>query len=275
MANIIPMAGAGARFAKEGYILPKPLIPVSGKPMILQVIKTLPKSDKWIFVIRKEHIKEYAIDRLIKKEIPKAIVVSEENPKGQATSCMMALPYLEPNEPMLVAACDNGMVFDEEKFKKIAENPSVDFILWTFTENKLLSEKPEAWGWAVLENDGTTVRDMSVKIPVSANPFLDHAVVATFYFKKAEQFQKASELMVKEEYRINNEFYLDAMPLFYKKLGLRTVIFDVDLYVGWGKPSDLHEYENKEYFWQHQSAFWERTENRYLWEEFFKLINQP
>ena len=52
--------------------------------------------------------------------------------------------------------------------------------------------------------------------------------------------------MVKENCRINNEFYVDSMPVFYKKLGLNSVIFDVDLYVGWGKPSDLLEYQHKE-----------------------------
>ncbi len=59
MANIIPMAGLGSRFSKEGYILPKPLIPVSGKPMILKVIESLPISEKNIFIVRKEHIDDY------------------------------------------------------------------------------------------------------------------------------------------------------------------------------------------------------------------------
>ncbi len=34
--TLIPLAGAGSRFAKVGYKDPKPLIEVSGKPMILQ-----------------------------------------------------------------------------------------------------------------------------------------------------------------------------------------------------------------------------------------------
>ena len=35
MLNIvIPMAGRGSRFQTQGYQLPKPLIPIHGKPMI-------------------------------------------------------------------------------------------------------------------------------------------------------------------------------------------------------------------------------------------------
>ena len=53
MANLIPMAGIGKRFSKEGYKLPKPLIPVSGMPMVVKAIKDMPSSNKWIFVVRK------------------------------------------------------------------------------------------------------------------------------------------------------------------------------------------------------------------------------
>lgn len=38
---IVPMAGAGSRFAVAGYKDPKPLIPVHGVPMIKVVIDNL------------------------------------------------------------------------------------------------------------------------------------------------------------------------------------------------------------------------------------------
>lgn len=42
MINIvIPMAGLGSRFAKEGYEKPKPFIDVNGKPMIVRVLENL------------------------------------------------------------------------------------------------------------------------------------------------------------------------------------------------------------------------------------------
>ncbi|RML92254.1 hypothetical protein APX70_01627, partial [Pseudomonas syringae pv. maculicola] len=41
MQIIVPMAGAGSRFAVAGYTDPKPLIPVHGVPMIKVVIDNL------------------------------------------------------------------------------------------------------------------------------------------------------------------------------------------------------------------------------------------
>jgi len=251
MVNIIPMAGVGSRFADAGYVLPKPLVPVSGKPMILQVIRALPSATQWIFIVRREHIERYHIDQLIKTAVPHAVIVPiDETTEGQAASCMLAMPFVDPREDVLIAACDNSFVYDEEKFLTLKQDPAIDAVVWTFTKDNLLSEKPEAWGWLQLENDGVTISDVSVKKPVSKNPYNDHAVVATFYFKRAQDFCAAYERMVKENYRINNEFYVDSMPIFYKKMGKRSVIFDVDLYVGWGKPSDLYQYEEREYAYQ-------------------------
>lgn len=247
MANVIPMSGKGSRFAEKGYILPKPLIPVSGEPMIVRVIKSLPASDKWIFIVREEHITEYAIDALIKKHVPNAIIVPDKDPRGQATTCMLALPHLEPDESMFIAACDNSFLYNQKEYESLIGDQSVDAIVWTFTKHPSLSEKPESWGWVKLASDNRTIEDMSVKVPISDTPYDDHAVVATFYFRRSKDFKEACELMIAEGYRINGEFYVDAMPVFYKKLGKKSVIFDVDLYVGWGKPEDLYLYEDWEY----------------------------
>jgi NDP-sugar pyrophosphorylase family protein len=248
--NIIPMAGLGSRFADAGYMLPKALVPVSGIPMIVNVIRHMPKADKWVFILRKEHIEQYGVDEVIKKEIKDAIIVSvDKTTEGQASTCMLAMPHIDPNESIFIAACDNSFLYDKEKYKILENDPSIDLIAWTFTKDKLLEISPKSWGWIKLNPDGMTIDDMSVKVPVSDTPFNDHAIVATFFFKKAQDFIDAYNLMVKENHRVNNEFYVDSMPIFMKKLGKKSVIFDVDLYVGWGKPSDLYLYEYNEFLY--------------------------
>lgn len=267
MANVIPMSGSGSRFADAGYVLPKPLITVSGQPMIHRVIDAMPPAAKWIFVVRQEHIEKYAIDKVIKARLPEAIIVPEAKPQGQATSCMLALPHIADGEDMFISACDNSFLYDRAKFAALQADRSYDAIYWTFTKNRLLSEKPEAWGWVKLEEDGRTVADMSVKVPVSATPENDHAVVATFWFRRAADFRRAYELMTAANYRINGEFYVDSMPIFLTQMAKRTAIFDVDLYVGWGKPADLHDYEAKEYRFRHNLPVEDKDWD--LWKKYF------
>jgi dTDP-glucose pyrophosphorylase len=246
MINLIPVAGAGTRFSQSGYTLSKPLIPVSGMPMIIKVIKDLPKAEKWIFVMRKEHL-DCGVDKLIKRELPNAVFLVDENPISQATSCMMAKNYLNTDEELFIAACDNGFLYNEDKFNQLRKRGDASCIIWTFTQRETLKRNPNAWGWYKLEEDQETIKDISVKIPVSENPYNDHAVVATFYFKHARDFVDSINMMIAENYRINNEFYVDAVPKFLKKMNKKSIIFDVDLYVGWGKPDDLHDYEKIEF----------------------------
>ena len=64
MLNIvIPMAGKGSRFVKEGYKDPKPLIPVGTKRMIELVINNLMPSrpHRFIFICQQKHIEQYAL----------------------------------------------------------------------------------------------------------------------------------------------------------------------------------------------------------------------
>lgn len=274
MINIVPMAGEGSRFSEAGYLLPKALVPVSGKPMIVRVIESLPSAEKSIFIVRAEHIQKYQLDSLIKSVSPNSIIIPvDKTTDGQATTCMLAMPYLKPDDEIFIAACDNSFVYDEKRFNELKKDSSVDAIIWTFTKNDLLVQKPTAWGWIKLAEDNITIADMSVKVPVSDNPFNDHAVVATFYFKKASDFKAAYELMVFENYRINNEFYVDSLPVFYKKLGKRSVIFDIDLYVGWGKPSDLYVYEDKEYYYSYGLGFCNDSESdKLLWKKYFERL---
>ena len=59
MKVLIPMAGEGSRFTKEGYTFPKPLISVCGKPMIQLVVENLDFDCEYIFLVRKSHVEKY------------------------------------------------------------------------------------------------------------------------------------------------------------------------------------------------------------------------
>ena len=58
MINIvIPMAGAGSRFADAGYTKPKPLIDVCGTAMIERVLDNLKLDNaRYILIARDEHV---------------------------------------------------------------------------------------------------------------------------------------------------------------------------------------------------------------------------
>jgi NDP-sugar pyrophosphorylase family protein len=258
------MAGEGTRFSKDGYLLPKALVPVSGEPMIAAVIRDLPDADKWIFLVRTEHITNFSIDEVIKASVKEAIIITiDQTTEGQASTCMLAMPHVADDDEILIAACDNGFLFDHAAFTTLRTRPEVDSCYWTFTKDELLTASPTSWGWLKVAGDGETIEDISIKIPVSDTPYYDHAVVATFWFKRASDFKAAYDLMYEQNYRINGEFYVDSLPKFLTQQGKKSVIFDVDLYVGWGKPSDLYVYQREEFWYTMGRA------SSPLWQKYF------
>ena len=56
---IMPMAGEGSRFRKEGWTTPKPLIELNEMPLFVRAIQSVEISDvrmKYSFIVRQDHI---------------------------------------------------------------------------------------------------------------------------------------------------------------------------------------------------------------------------
>lgn len=242
MTNLIPLAGKGQRFADAGYTTPKPLIPVSGKPMIIQAARALPPSDRWIFVVRKDYVTDYDIESVLTKEFPSATVLVDENPIGQATSVMVAEKLIDNDEPLTIGPCDNDMVYSQKKWLEFIADPKLDAAIFTFRNNPTVERNPQMYGWVKLKKDGT-VEKISVKIPISDDPIHDHAVVGAFYFRRGADFVRLTKEMVHQNRRINNEFYVDELMNLLVEDDLMVKVFEIDKYICWGTPNDLKTYE--------------------------------
>ncbi len=249
MTNLVPMAGEGKRFKDVGYTTPKPLITVSGQPMIIQAVRTMPQSKDWIFVCRKEHVENYKIGEILRKEVPNAqIITVDKTTEGQASTCLLAKDLINKNEPLFIGCCDAGMAWDKKKWDELIADKSIDAVIWSFTKQQNLVINPKAWGW--LDVDGNNVvKRISVKAPISEDPYNDQAVIGNFWFRAGQLFIDMAEELVKRNMRVNNEFYVDSIPNVMLEHGMKVVTFVVNKYIGWGTPNDLRTYEYwEEYF---------------------------
>ena len=256
MNIIIPMAGAGQRFADAGYKTSKPAIPTidrrTGKelPMVVCAVKDLPGVEKdggnVTFIDRVFH-KNDGVESAIKGHFPKASFITVENlTEGQACTCLLAKEKINNNEELLIAGCDNGMVFDYTKFE--AEKKKADCLVFTYRHNEAVLEKPNAYGWMRVDGDNN-ITGTSIKKTISDNPMEDHAVVATFWFKHGADFVKAAEKMISENDRVNNEFYVDQVAKHILDRGLKARVFEIDRYICWGTPKDYEEYQATIRYW--------------------------
>jgi NDP-sugar pyrophosphorylase family protein len=244
--NLIPLAGLGSRFSKKGYVDPKPLISVSGKPMIVQAANYLPKALRTIFVCLEEHLTKYPLENSIKREYPNGKIVSlNKTTEGQACTCEVGLEGESPNSPLLIAACDNGMLYDKEKYEDLLNDTEVDAIAWSFRNHPSSERNPEMYGW-IKTDANDTVTGVSVKKAISDTPRKDHAIVGTFYFRKTSYFLKALSRMYRKNIRVNGEFYVDSCLNELVEMNLNVKVFEIDHYIGWGTPNDYRTFK----YWQ-------------------------
>lgn len=239
--KLIPLAGNGQRFIEEGYKIPKPLIEVSGKPMIIQASYALPECNENIFVCLDKHLKNYPLEEALKGIHPDAKIIGlSESTQGQACTCEIGLSGSSLEKPLFIGACDNSMIFDYKKLEK--QMAEADVLAFSFRNNPASEKNAYAYGWLKVDED-ENIQSVSVKVPISDTPKNDYAIVGAFYFKKAQYFIDTLNYLYDNNLRVNNEFYVDSCVEAAVKLGLKTKSFEVDKYICWGAPNDLKTFE--------------------------------
>jgi NDP-sugar pyrophosphorylase family protein len=240
----LPMAGAGSRFAKEGYAHPKPFIPVNGKNMVEQAVRCLPKTDRIIYACLKGH------------QAPGDDVVwIDEVLEGQACTTEKIVEQCEDGS-ILVSACDNGVFYDADRFLELVNDESNDVIIWTYRNNYTSQLQPNAYSWVNCDDEGN-VSSVDVKDFGGTNPVEEFAITGTMFFRSKEVFNESLQSLYKNDVRTNGEFYVDSMLNEAIKLGYKVKNFEIDNYICWGTPNDLKTYQ-----------YWQRFFNKVNWHDY-------
>ena len=259
MNIIIPMAGAGQRFADAGYKVSKPEIPVTDRrtgkeyPMVVCATMDLPGIEDGgtnITYLDRTFHRNSGVEDMIRKYYPEASFLTVDHlTEGQACTCLLAKDRINTEEPLLIAGCDNGMVMDSEKFEKMTGE--CDVLVFTYRNNQAVLKNPDAYGWMITDGgvDGR-ITGVSIKKAVSDHPMDDHAVVATFWFRHGSDFVRTAEKMISENDRIKNEFYVDEVVKHCLEMGMDARVFEISRYIGWGTPEDYEEYQATIRYWR-------------------------
>ena len=237
--NLLPMVGLGSRFAAAGYKMPKPLIPIDGKPMVLRAIESMPKADKWIFVCRAEHLENHGLGGILQTAVPDCTIISVPgNTAGQLSTCLLAEDKLEADGSLFIAACDAAPRYDHSRYARLIAEKNPDSVAFSFRHDKRVIGREKHYGWLDV-GPGGAVKSISVKKPISPNPLDDHCIVGSFYFKTGQLFLDAARALIAADARVNGEFYVDSLVNPMVSAGKKVYAFEVDKFVCWGTPEEL------------------------------------
>lgn len=225
---VIPMAGEGNRFRKEGYTTPKPFIDVDGKPMIQRVIDglTIPNR-RIIFIVRDEQYDEY-IEYLDRVRDNNSIVITASKTEGAACTVLHALSLIDTDEPLLILNSDQFVFTDITGLVNRDES-----CILTFFDNS----GSKKWSYAKVVDD--MVVSVREKVPIS-----DYATVGFYFFKKGYYFVDGAVEMIVENDRHNNEFYVCPIYnyLIRKGLPVSHMLIRNDQWASVGTPELLKKY---------------------------------
>jgi len=231
MNVLIPMAGAGSRFAKVGYTFPKPLIEVRGKPMIQVVVEGLNVEATYTYVVQKEHYDKYNLQYLLNLLTPNCNIVQVEGlTEGACCTTLLAKEFINTEDPLIITNSDQLILWDSNETLYAFSNDNVDGGIVTFP-----ATHPK-WSFAKLGEDGY-VSEVAEKKPIS-----NHATAGIYYWKHGSDYVKYSEQMIRKNIRTNNEFYV--CPVYNeaiedgKKIRIKEIGSD-DMW-GLGTPEDLN-----------------------------------
>lgn len=236
MINIVvPMAGRGSRFANAGYILPKPLIQVHGKPMIEYVVNNIrPREEhRFIFICLQEHIEKYDLVNELNRIAPGcAIVPVSEVTEGAACTVLLAEEYINNDDKMMIANSDQYVDIDINEY--IAAMGEYDGLIMT-----MKADDPK---WSFIKYDEnnfvTLLREKEV--------ISDEATVGIYNYKCGADFVKYAKQMIKKNIRVNNEFYVapvyNEMIEANKKIVFYNIGSEDNGMYGLGIPEDLNKF---------------------------------
>ena len=219
MNIIITMAGIGSRFRKAGYKCPKYMIKAKGKTLFEWSLESLrgyaPIVSKYVFVVRTEDDSEKFIAEQCKKlNIGKYEVVKlDYTTDGQATTCMFAMKYCNPEEAILVYNIDTYVEPFEMKFEDLLGDGHIP----------CFHAAGEHWSFAKTDENGNVI-EVREKRRIS-----DNCTLGAYYFSSAYLYMNIyKEYYMDDTHIEKNEKYIAPLYNYMIEKGYSVTISIVD-----------------------------------------------
>ena len=226
---VMPMGGAGTRFFNNGFVCPKPLLSLRGKPFFYWATESVRRGvslDGITFVVLREHIEQFGIDGKIRDFYPDAnIVVLDHVLAGAVLTALEGVRQLSEDMPVIFNDCDHLFVSSAlEQFCKSGQ-PEADGMLLTFRSNE-----PK---FSFLDYNA----DATVRRTVEKQVISNDAICGAYYFRSVGLFRKATERYLKTcQY---SEYFMSGV--YNELIGSGGVVRAVptDLHIPFGTPEEL------------------------------------
>lgn len=231
---VIPMAGRGSRFVQQGMTLPKPLIPVRGRPMYTWALDSLPLelASRLVFVCLDEHLRGRDLSSDIEARYgrwnPVVIPLSEVT-EGQACTVLKAESLIDNDDALIIYNADTYLVSSlPNRLSSLASD--VDGVLSVFRA------AGDHWSFARVDGSGRVV-ETAEKRRIS-----EWATTGLYHFTRGRDFVHHARAMISAGERERGEFYVAPVYNRLIRAGARVEIDVADEVWVLGTPEELADF---------------------------------
>ena len=244
MKIIVPMAGRGSRLRPHTLTVPKPLIPIAGKPIVHRLVEDIAKVldekiDEVAFIIGEDFGEKVEQDlmKIANSLGAKGTIYYQDKPLGTGHAIMCAKESL--TGPAVVAYADTLFKADFNLDK------SADAVMWV---KKV--ENPSAYGVVQL-NQNNEITDLVEKPEDFVS---DLAVIGIYYFKDVEVLKNELQNVLDAKLTRGGEYQINDGIEAMRKNGLRFVPGKVDEWMDCGNKNVTVETNGRMLNFLHQDG---------------------
>jgi glucose-1-phosphate thymidylyltransferase len=224
MKIIVPMAGRGSRLRPHTLTVPKPLIPIAGKPIVHRLVEDIAavinqEIEEIAFIIHKDFGKQVEVEliAIAEKLGAKGTICYQNEALGTAHAIMCAKESMQG--PIVVAYADTLFRAD------FSLDTSADSVIWVKQV-----EDPSAFGVVQL-NENNQIVDFVEKPKEFVS---DLAIIGIYYFKSGETLRAELQYLLDNNVVKGGEYQLTDALENMKVKGLKFVPGKVDEWMDCG-----------------------------------------
>jgi len=230
MQVLIPAAGEGQRFKEAGYAMSKPYIPVNNKKMLIASALSLDIDAKFIFILRQNpNIYDLLSDIQIYFKKSNVKILNEIT-EGAANTCLHAMDYLNLDDELIIANCDQILDWDSKKVLYELRKYNAGVVCIKSNDPKHSYVKLDT------NNHAAYIKEKEC--------ISEYALTGIHYWKKASDFVSSATIMIDSKIKSNNEYYVSETFNLLIKQGKKVGITLIDNnnidFIG--TPLDLENY---------------------------------
>ncbi len=227
MNIIIPLGGLGSRFKNSGYLLPKPLINVLGKPIIFYLLDNLNfTSINNIIIPYNNELSKYNFEDRLKKQYPNLnflFLELDKNTDGAAETILYTLTKLNINEGSILSLDGDNFYLSDIISKWNGENK-----VFVFEDNS----NENIYSYCKIDNNNN-ILDIQEKNKISK-----YANTGAYGFNNVNLLKQFCKYIMDNNIKMKNEYYISTVikEMINNNINFSINIVDTNKYICLGTP---------------------------------------